>query len=171
MKRYFLAVAITAIYTGAFAQKETDKKFNFSAGPEIGFATGNFNNTHSIGFGATIQGEFNIAPSANFTLTAGFLSYAGRSAGSGIKNKAQSIIPLKAGLKYYLSEGFYGAAQLGAGFLGSYRTGAALAYTPMLGYEFNTNSGKAVDASFKYDGYSKNGTGLGSIGFRLAYRF
>jgi len=171
MKKIFLAVAVTAICTGAFAQKGSDKQFRFSVGPEIGFATGNFNNTHSVGIGGTVQADINIAPSTAFTVTTGFLSYAGRSAGSGVKYKAQTIIPLKVGLKYFLSEGFYGAAQLGAGFFGNFGTGTALAYTPMLGYEFNTKSGKAVDAAFKYDGYSKNGTGLGSIGFRLAYRF
>ncbi|GAB2823049.1 hypothetical protein [Ferruginibacter profundus] len=173
MKKIFLAVAITAICTGAFAQKSTENKFNFSAGPEIGFATGDLNRTHSVGIGATIQGDFNIAPSTDFTVTTGFLSYAGRSAGNGTKNKAQLIIPVRVGLKYFLSEGFYGAAQLGAGFFSNYslRTGAALAYTPMLGYEFNTKSGKAVDAAFKYDGYAKNGSGLGSVGVRLAYRF
>lgn len=170
MKSIFLAVAITAICTGAFAQKETDKKISFSAGPEIGFATGNFNTTHSVGFGATIQGEFYMAPSTNFTITTGYISYAGRSVGGGLKNTAAGIIPLKIGIKYFLSKGFYGAAQLGAGFFNNSR-GTAFAYTPMIGYEFNTKSGKAVDAGFKYDGYSKNGGTLGSIGFRLAYRF
>ncbi|MGG9961014.1 hypothetical protein [Ferruginibacter sp. SUN106] len=170
MKKIFLAVAITAICTGAFAQKESDRKFGFSVGPEIGFAVGNFSNTHSVGVGATIQGDFNIATSTNFTLTTGYLSYAGKSAGSGIKFKAAGIIPLKAGIKYFLSQGFYGAAQLGAGFFNN-GGGTALAYTPMLGYEFDTKSGKAVDASLKYDGYSINGSGLGSVGVRLAYRF
>jgi hypothetical protein len=170
MKKIFLAVAVTAICTGAFAQKGSDRKFGFSAGPEIGFATGNFNNTNSIGIGASVQAEFNVAPSTNITLTTGYLSYAGRSAGSGIKYKAAGVLPFKAGVKYYLSEGFYGAAQLGAGWFNNGR-GTALAYTPMLGYEFNTKTDKAVDASFKYDGYSINGSGFGSVGFRLAYRF
>ena len=174
MKKIFLVIAISGICTGAFAQKGNDKKFGFSVGPELGFATGDLNRTHSVGIGVTIQGDFNIAPSTAFTVTTGFLSYAGRSAEvTGTKNKAQIIIPLKVGIKYFLSEGFYGAAQLGAGFFSNYanRTGTALAYTPMLGYEFNTKTGKAVDAAFKYDGYAMNGTGLGSIGFRLAYRF
>ena len=170
MERFFLAVTITAICTGAFAQKQRDKKFNFSIGPEIGFATGAFNATHSVGIGATIQAENNVGTGTNVTLTTGYLSYAGRSAGAGVKYKAAGIIPLKAGVKFFLTKGFYGAAQLGAGFFNN-GGGTAFAYTPMVGYEFDTKSGKAVDASFKYDGYSKNGTGLGSVGLRLAYRF
>ena len=89
----------------------------------------------------------------------------------GIKFKAAGIIPLKAGIKYFLSDGFYGAAQIGVGFFTSYSNESAFAYTPMLGYEFSTKSGKVIDAGFKYDGYSKNGGSLGAIGFRLAFRF
>jgi len=170
MKKILLAVAITAICSGAYAQKDSDKKFHFSIGPEIGFATGDFNVTHSVGVGATVQAENNIGGSTNITLTTGYMSYAGRSAGSGIKFKAAGIIPLKIGIKYFLSEGFYGAAQLGAGIF-SNGGGTAFAYTPMIGYEFNTKSGQAVDAGLKYDGYSKNSSNLGSVGIRLAYKF
>jgi hypothetical protein len=172
MKKVFLIVATMAICAGAFAQKKgSDTKGHFSIGPEIGFATGDFNNSHSIGIGATAQGEVNIAQSTNVTLTMGFMSYAGRSYGSGIKYKAAGIIPIKAGVKYFLSEGFYAGAQFGAGFFTNSGGGTAFAYTGMLGYEFNTKSDKAVDVSLKYDGYSKNGGRLGSAGIRLAYRF
>jgi len=173
MKKIFLAITGIAFFSGAFAQKETENNFRFSVGPEFGFAIGKFNTTHSIGIGGTIQGEYNVSAGANatnITLTTGYISYAGKSAGAGIKFKAAGILPLKAGVKYFLSEGFYGAAQLGAGFFNN-GGGTAFAYTPMVGYEFNTKSGKAVDASLKYDGYSINSSTLGSIGFRLAYRF
>ncbi|NOT90379.1 hypothetical protein [Ferruginibacter sp.] len=170
MKKIFLAVAITAICTGAYAQSESDKKFHFSVGPEVGFATGDFNVTHSVGVGATVQAEYNVGGTSNVTLTTGYMSYAGKSAGAGIKFKAAGIIPLKVGLKYFLSEGFYGAAQIGAGFFNN-GGGTAFAYTPMIGYEFNAKSGQAIDAGLKYDGYSKNGSGLGSVGVRIAYKF
>ncbi|MBS1510007.1 MAG: hypothetical protein JST86_04150 [Bacteroidetes bacterium] len=171
MKRLLLATAICALCTTAMAQNKEEKKFNFSAGAELGIATSDFSLTHSIGIGATIQAENNVAKGTNITLTTGYLTYNGKSAGAGIKYKAAGIIPLKAGVKFFLSEGFYGAAQLGAGFFSGWGNGAAFAYTPVLGYEFNTKSGTAVDASFKYDGYAKNGTSLGSVGVRVAYRF
>jgi hypothetical protein len=170
MKKIFLAITSMAFFSGAFAQKETSNSLHFSIGPEVGFAIGTFGNTHSIGIGGTVQGEYTVGTGTNLTLTTGYISYAGKSAGAGLKFKAAGILPLKAGVKYFLSEGFYGAAQLGAGFFNN-GGGTAFAYTPMLGYEFSTKSGKAVDASFKYDGYSINSNTLGSIGFRLAYRF
>jgi hypothetical protein len=63
----------------------------------------------------------------------------------------------------------YGALQAGVAFLNN-GGGTAFAYSPQLGYEFKTKTDKAIDASFKYDGYSKNGT-LGAVGVRIAYIF
>ena len=48
--------------------------------------------------------------------------------------------------------------------------GTAFAYSPQIGYEFKTKTDKKIDATFKYDAYSKNGT-IGALGFRLAYIF
>jgi hypothetical protein len=170
MKKITLAILSIAISFGAFAQKEDDKKLHFSIGPEVGFATGDFSLTHSVGFGATGQAEYNVGTGTDITFTVGYLSYVGKSAGSGIKFKAAGILPLKAGVKYVLTGSLYGAAQLGVGIFNN-GGGSAFAYTPMIGYEFSTNSGKAIDASLKYDGYSKNSANLGSVGIRLAYIF
>jgi hypothetical protein len=170
MKKITLAIVAIAIFSAAFAQKGDDKRLHFSVGPEVGFATGDFNITHSVGFGATAQAEYNVGTGTDITFTAGYLSYAGRSAGSGIKFKAAGILPLKAGVKYTLVKSLYGAAQLGVGIFNN-NGGSAFAYTPMVGYEFSTNSGNAVDASLKYDGYSKSNLNWGAVGIRLAYIF
>lgn len=167
-KTIILAAAILS-GSSVYAQ-QAEKKVNLSIGPEIGIATGNFANTNSVGLGATFQADVNVATSTMLTFTTGYHVYAGKSAGTGIKYKATSVLPVRAGIKYYLSGGFYGAAQLGAGFFNR-GGGTALAYTPMLGYEFTTKSDKAVDVALKYDGYSANGTGLGAVNVRLAYRF
>jgi hypothetical protein len=170
MKKITLAIVLIVISVGAFAQKEDDKKLHFSVGPELGFATGDFSVTHSLGIGATAQAEYNVGTGTDITFTAGYISYVGKSAGSGVKFKAAGILPLKAGVKYVLTGSLYGAAQLGVGIFNN-NGGSAFAYTPMIGYEFSTNSGKAIDASLKYDGYSKNSANLGSVGIRLAYIF
>lgn len=163
----FLALFISGLATAQDAQK-----FRFSVGPELSFATGSFALTHSVGFGATIQAEIPLQQNLYGTATTGFIVYGGKSSSVNTKNKSQTIIPIKVGIKYFFIGGFYGAAQIGVGILGNYETnkGTAFAYTPQIGYEFKTKSGKAVDATFKYDGYSKNGT-IEAIGFRLAYIF
>ena len=162
----FLGLLMTGLVNAQDAQK-----FRFSVGPELSFASGSFAITHSVGFGATIQGEIPLQQNLYGTATTGFIVYGGKSvAGTNLKATSQTIIPIKVGIKYFFVNGFYGAAQIGVGILGNNAKGTAFAYTPQIGYEFKTKSGKAVDATFKYDGYSKNGT-IEAVGFRLAYIF
>jgi len=149
-----------------FAQDQP--AFKFSAGPEIGFATGSFSNSHSFGIGATAQVDISLQEHLYGTITAGVISYNGKSYGAGLKYKGTTIVPFRVGVKYFLAGGIYGALQTGLGFINN-GGGTAFAYSPQLGYEFKTKTGRAVDATFKYDGYSKNG--IGALGFRLAYVF
>lgn len=170
MKTVVLVALLSVIGFAAHAQKTIEKNFHFSIGPEISFATGKFNETQSVGFGGTVQGSYRVATSTDVTLTTGVVSYIGRSAGAGIKYKGAVIIPIRAGVKYYVTEGFYGQAQLGVGIFNN-GGGAGLAYSPVMGYEFDTKSGQAFDIGVKYDGYFKNGSALGAFGVRLAYKF
>jgi hypothetical protein len=158
-----VSICITSI---AFAQKKDNVKF--SVGAELAFASGNLSNTHSFGLGGTALVEIPIQEKLNAVAYGGILFYNGKSAGVGLKNKGLTIIPIRVGVKYFLTGSVYTSFQAGLGFLGSYGTGTAFSYSPQIGYEFQTNSGKAIDLTFKYDGYSKNGS-IGSFGFRLAY--
>ena len=170
MKKIVICTFLSLLISGLVMAQDA-QTFRFSVGPELGFATGTFANTHSVGIGATIQGEIPLQQNLYGTATTGFIAYGGKSIGGTTqKHNSQTIIPIKVGIKYFFIGGFYGAAQLGLGILGNYTKGTAFAYTPQIGYEFKTKSGKAVDATFKYDGYSKNGT-IEAIGFRLAYIF
>ena len=170
MKRKVL-LPFLALFISGFVIAQDAQKFRFSVGPELSFATGSFAITHSVGVGATIQAEIPLQQNLYGTATTGFIVYGGKSVDANTKKKSQTIIPIKVGIKYFFIGGFYGAAQIGVGILGnSEPKGTAFAYTPQIGYEFKTKSGKAVDATFKYDGYSKNGT-IEAIGFRLAYIF
>ncbi len=164
MKKLIVFTLVALCTSAGYAQG-----FKFSAGVELALATGNFSNTHSFGIGATAQAEVHLQDKLYGTAYGGFLTYNGKSAGAGIKYKGQSIIPIRVGVKYFLTEGIYGGLQAGLGFLNN-GAGTAFSYSPQIGYEFKTKSDKSIDATFKYDAYSKNGT-LGSFGFRLAYIF
>lgn len=161
-----LSLFCICLTTIAFAQKKDNVKI--SVGAELAFTTGSFSNTHSLGFGGSAQLEIPMQEKLNGVAYGGIIFYNGKSAGSGIKNKGVTIIPVRVGIKYFLTGSVYTNLQAGLGFLGGNATGTAFSYSPQIGYEFQTNSGKSLDLTFKYDGYSKNGT-LGSFGFRLAY--
>ena len=164
-----IVLMVVAVCTSCMLMAQSDSKFRFSVGPELSFASGSFSDSHSIGIGGTAQAEVSLQEHLYGTATFGLISYNGKSSGAGYKYKGETILPLRVGVKYFLSGGIYGAAQLGVGFLNN-GGGTAFAYSPQIGYEFKTKSDKALDATFKYDGYSKDGT-IGAIGFRLAYVF
>lgn len=165
-----IVLMMGVICTSSLLMAQRDSKFRFSVGPELSFASGSFSETHSIGIGGTVQAEVSLQEHLYGTATFGLIAYNGKSSGAGYKYKGETILPLRVGVKYFFSGGIYGAAQLGLGILGGFYKGTSFAYSPQIGYEFKTKSDKALDASFKYDGYSKNGT-IGAIGFRLAYIF
>ena len=162
-----IVFTLAAVCISLALKAQNDPAFRFSLGPELSFATGSFSETHSIGIGGSVQAEVSMKEHLYGTATFGIMAYNGKSSGVGYKYKGETIVPLRVGVKYFFSGGIYGAAQVGVAFLNN-SGGTAFAYSPQLGYEFRTRAGKAVDASFKYDGYSKDGT-IGAIGFRVAY--
>src|SRR5665647_929674 len=140
-----IVFTLMAICSSCMVMAQNEPGFKFSVGPELSFATGSFSNTHSIGFGATIQAEVFLQEHLYGTATTGIIFYNGKSiVGTNTKQKGLAIIPLRVGAKYFLAGGVYGAAQIGLGFFSNYEKGTAFAYSPQLGYEFNTKSGKAV---------------------------
>lgn len=170
MKKIIVFTLVTFL-TSTIIMAQTDSKFRFSVGPELSFALGSFSNSHSIGIGGSAQAEISLQEHLYGTATFGVIAYNGKSIpNTNSTTKMQIIIPLRVGAKYFLSGGIYVAAQMGVGFLNNYYTGTSFSYSPQIGYEFKTKSDKALDATFKYEGYSKDGT-LGAIGFRLAYIF
>lgn len=167
MKKLLLVTVITLFISAAgFAQ--TESSFKISIGAELSFPTGDFSQTHAFGIGGTAQVEFPVQDKLSATATGGVLFYNGKSipGASGTKYSGINIIPIRVGLKNFFATGFYGAAQIGVGFINR-GIGTAFAYSPQLGYEFDSKSGKSFDISIKYDGYAKSG-GLGAFGIRVA---
>lgn len=169
MKKFILpALSLAFISLSSIAFSQDKDNLKLSVGAELAFTTGNFSNTHSFGFGGTAQLEIPVQEKLNAVAYGGLMTYNGKSVGVGIKSKGLTIIPLRVGVKYFLTGSVYTNLQAGLGFLSGYASGTAFSYSPQIGYEFKTNSGKSLDVTFKYDGYSKNGS-LGSYGFRVAY--
>lgn len=167
----FTVVALLVTATG-FAQK--GEGFKFSAGAELGIASGEFSQAYSLGLGASAQAEIPVQDKLSVVAYGGILLYKGKSVGVAFNVKGGSIIPVRVGVKYFLIDGLYGAFQTGLAFYNTYKNdntsyaGAGFSFSPQAGYEFKTKSGKALDASVKYEVYSAK---LSALGFRLAYIF
>lgn len=169
-KGIIAALVFAGLTLNAGAQKIGKTKF--SIGPEAGVVTGTYSSIWGFGLGASAQVEHFFKDNVSGTGIVGVISYFGKSYGSGLKYKANNIIPIRIGVRYYIGEGFHAGAQLGVGILGNGGSSSTgVSYSPQIGYNFKTNKGKAVDATFKYDGYSRKGGTVGALGIRLAYIF
>jgi hypothetical protein len=159
MKKIILAAFILIGAISANAQKGNDSKINFNVGAEIGFANGNLGITHSLGLGATAQIEYEVNEKTRAIATSGIINYSGRSIDGATKFSGLTAIPVLVGAKYYLSDNFFGTAQIG---LSLFSGVSPFTYSPGLGFMIN----EKIEALVKYTGYSNLG---GAFGVRVAY--
>lgn len=161
-KVLFATMLFVGIAVSGFAQKGGS---NFSIGLEAGLPVGNTSNFYNVAIGGSLKYEAPIATGTNFTLTAGYTSFQGKTIGA-VKIPAAGLIPVKAGIKHFFADAFYGEAQVGAAFSTQSGGGTAFAYSPGIGYKFSD----VIDLGVRYEGWSKNGT-TSQIAARLGFSF
>lgn len=170
MKKIILCAAVLAMSAAATAQSAKSlKQPIFSAGAEIALPVGDFKEGYKFGVGATVQGEYPAAEKVGVTLSAGYLSFAGKTfefMGEKYKNKAQGVIPVLAGARYYFADKIYGHAQLGLSFFNN-GVGTAFTWAPGVGIKTSEN----MDVLVKYQSASKDGSTASFLGARVAYTF
>jgi len=163
MKKFLLAtVLFVGVAVSSFAQSKDGK---FSVGVEAGLPVGSTSNAYNFVIGGSLKYDLPIATSTNFTISAGYSSFQGKTI-AGFKFPAAGFIPVKAGIKYFFAPEFYGEAQLGAAFGTKSGSGTAFAYSPGIGYKFSD----VVDLGVRYEGWSNNGT-VSQIAARLGFSF
>ncbi len=145
---------------------------------------GQINNISNAGIGGTARLQYGVNNNVALTLTSGYYNFFGKEYSrvitptSTVTYKAIDfgIVPVKAGLKAYISEGFYVAGEVGAGFetKDAYRgaTGelngkaTKLILAPGLGY-----STKSWDVGARYENFSGQNNNYGTVALRVAYGF
>jgi hypothetical protein len=165
MKKGFLVLMVCCLAVFAQAQKRSsNNKVSVNFGAEAGFASGNFNVTHSIGIGATAQLHYNYEENIDFLVQGGIMSFSGRKlVGTNTKVKGVALIPIMAGGRYFFSDNFFGQATLGLGiFSGGGIASSQFSYSPGLGFKIN----EKLDALVKYTGFTNVG---GAFGVRVGY--
>jgi hypothetical protein len=139
-------------------------KSRFSIGLEVGVPVGETANVYNFGIGGSLKYETPIAAATLFSISAGYTSLAANQHHS---NESFGFVPVKVGIKYYLSQGFYAEGQLGATFyVGSGGSFNYFDYSPGIGYTLNRN----FDIGLRYEGWVR-GITISQIGFRAAYNF
>ena len=169
MKTIYTFVFLVLITGSLYAQKNQGitNPFTLSVGPEIQVPVGFFANYHSVGFGATAQGEYRVSQNFGLTLNAGFLLFPVKSTSTG----STTYLPVLGGVKYWLSDKSYIHGQLGIALPTTPGGQGNFTYSPGIGFQLS----RSIDALIKFVGISSNdasSNGLGNtVGLRLAYSF
>lgn len=169
MKKVLLA---TLLFVGVAATSFAQDGGKFSIGVDAGLPLGDAKDVSSVFVGGSLKYDQPIAEKTAFTLTAGYSYLAYNDMGKAVskligENKSGvGFIPVKAGIKYFFADAFYGEAQLGAAFSTQKGAGTAFAYSPGIGYKFSD----VIDLGVRYEAWSKNGT-TNQIAARLGFSF
>jgi len=187
-----LILAFAGLSFGAKAQTATTttKTSNssngviLSIGVDAGIPTGSYKSAYDWNLGGSVQADIPvIAKSLYVTVNAGYNNVFGKDNvyGSGLDATNIQLLPVKAGLKYFIVPHFYVQGEAGAAFLlnksnlDDTKT-AAFVYAPQLGYQFPLGGNSYLDAGVRYESTAKfnsdfDDSKVSFLGLRVAYAF
>src|ERR1700761_6083554 len=140
-----LVLAFGALTFSASAQTKTSTSstnsgVQFSVGVDAGIPTGNLSKAYNWNIGGSAQVDIPLVNQLDLTVNAGYNSIQGKTV-SGLTATNIQLLPVKAGLKFFLVNRFYVQGEAGAAFslnksdLG-FTNSAAFIYAPQVGYQF-----------------------------------
>jgi opacity protein-like surface antigen len=172
MKKLFLLTAIAGIFAFTNVSAQKDPAMNgpkLGVGVEFGLPVGDFGNAFNLGVGGSLVYQQPLATNLNFTASAGYINFSSEEV-LGVKISSAAI-PVKAGVRYFFAENFYGGAELGAAFSTEDNGGTAFAYAPGIGVEFPVANKAAIDLGVRYESWSRDSRTNSFIGIRAAFNF
>jgi hypothetical protein len=175
----FTAAALFIGSNAANAQSTPKSALRFGIGVEGLLPTGNLHDISNVGIGITPRLQYGVADNLALTLTSGYYNYFGKKLSEGTDNKFKSygMIPVKVGIKAFVSQNIYVGAEVGAGFETSafadydgnpltYKKNTKLIASPGIGY-----ASQKWDVGVRYENYSGQSNNFGAVGLRIAYGF
>jgi hypothetical protein len=173
MKKFLFVFAVLgATALGAFAQttasSSTDGGTKISLGIEGGIPVGDANSVYNYVLGGSLKIETPILKNTFLTLSAGYNAFFVKSElkDPGLSS-AYGFIPLKAGIKYYMQDGFFVEGEAGIVFSTEANSRSLFVYAPGVGYTFSDG----FEVGLRFEGWPKDGETISQIGLRLALRF
>ncbi|MGI4728423.1 MAG: hypothetical protein ACRYGB_07615 [Janthinobacterium lividum] len=161
-------------HTAAVSDVRTSKAIRLSIGPDAGIPIGTLGNTHNWNLGGSIQADFPVATGLDVTVNAGYNNIFGKNNAPDI-----SLIPVKAGLKYFVASNFYVQGEAGASILANKNKiaadkSASFVYAPQIGYLFPVGGKNYIDLGVRFESNTKfynAGNSNNFFGLRVAYAF
>lgn len=164
----------------------TNNGIRYSIGVDAGIPLGNFKDNYKWNLGGSVQADIPVISNQLFvTVNAGYNNIFGKKdiggiAGADVTNF--QLIPVKAGLKYFVIPNFYVQGEAGAAFLLNKKDvgvdkSTAFVYAPQVGVQFPISAnGNFIDAGIRYEATTKYQSGINDskvsfLGIRVAYGF
>lgn len=162
MKNYLFNLLIAFLVFPVFCQAQTPSSWRVGFGISPGVPTTNLFR-YTLGADVRVQKSFNETFSGTFT--AGFTHFFEKDhfANYTQYGSPYNVIPVKAGIKAFLSGNFYLAGEAGVG-LGFEQWGNSFLYSPSVGIALKNG----LDVSVKYEDFTRN-KNTKDISLRLAY--
>jgi hypothetical protein len=169
MKKYwFLLMLYIVAFSPLAAQNRATS--SFSVGAELNIPQ---RSAYNFGYGASGKLEIPVASAVSLNITGGYhrFSYKSFAIGGYSKPDADSFVPLKGGVKYYIDERFYTEGELGT-VLNNNSQNSGNLFTYSLGTGFLLPLGERksnmLDIGLRFEDWSKNR--LQQFAIRVAYR-
>jgi hypothetical protein len=171
-----LVIAVFLFSANAKAQALKKGQWRLGIGVEGMAPLGDLEKVTKFGLGITPRLQYGLSDNVAFTFTTGFYDIIGKTYVAQIVTPTSisfvtvngenlGIVPVKAGLKGFLSSNFYLGGEVGAGFETNGTGNIKLDLSPALGFASND-----WDVSARYERLSGSGT-YAFLGLRVAYSF
>jgi hypothetical protein len=193
-----LVLAFAGLTLGAKAQTSTTTTTKtstssngviLSVGVDAGIPTGKLSDSYNWNIGGSVQADIPVAQNLFVTVNAGYNSIQGKNnitvvnpGGTATFDAANiQLLPVKAGLKYFVVPNFYVQGEAGAAFALNksdvgFDKSAAFVYAPQVGYQFPLGGKSYLDAGVRYEASTKFNSDIDNskvnfFGLRVAYAF
>ncbi|MGZ3873024.1 MAG: hypothetical protein ACXVJD_08900 [Mucilaginibacter sp.] len=162
MKYQFFSLLVFVLFTATIANAQTANPWRIGFGVDAGVpASGAFR----YALGGDIRLQKDINQQLSVTLTTGFSHFFEKEHFANYLQYGSpyNVIPVKAGIKAFLTDNFYVGAEAGVGF-GFEQWGNSFVYSPAAGLAFKNG----LDISIKYEDYTTD-RNTRDIALRFAY--
>lgn len=172
MKRILLiAAAGFLMFNHAYAQSKAGES-KIGLGLDAAIPVGNYKNVADYGLGFSLLYQKPVTQNLSITGNVGYLRFHGPAIFSNIKYK-EGYVPIKAGARYFVLPGIYGAAELGVAVptANGYGSGTAFIYVPALGAMLKVTSKGTLDIGLRYENWARSNSTRSFAGIRAGYNF
>ncbi|WP_299471289.1 hypothetical protein [Mucilaginibacter sp.] len=162
------AFTAAAIFIGTNVNAQTTPKsvWRLGVGLEGGIPTGNAHDYFGAQIGGTARLQYGISDNLALTLTSGYYNFFAKNDYKNVGGDDLGMVPVKAGIKAFVSQNIYLGAEVGAGFETSLGKSTKLIASPGIGW-----ANQSWDVGVRYENYSGQSNNYGLVGLRLAYGF